>query len=63
MINKKLNRKVTSNETKHILVKNQLNELSKKVELTSIKGHTKDSIHKYKILDGTKYFFSGILTN
>ena len=63
MINKKLNRKVTSNETKHILVKNQLNELSKKVELTSIKGNTKDSIHKYKILDGTKHFFSGILTN
>ena len=57
MINKKLNRKVTSNETKHILVKNQLNELSKKVELTSIKENTKGSIHKYKILDDTKCFF------
>ena len=44
---------VTSNE-------NELNELSKKVKAISTKGLTKDSINKFSILNGAKYFSSGI---
>ena len=33
------------------------------VKLISIKGLTKDLINKYKILNGRKYFSSGILQN
>ena len=40
---KNINKKVTSNnKTKHVLVENEPDELSKKVELISIKGLTKD---------------------
>ena len=39
---KKLIKNVTSNKAKHVLVENELNELSKKVEAMSIKGLTKD---------------------
>ena len=46
-----------------MLVKIELNELSKKVESISTKGLTKDLINKYKILNGTKYFSSAILQN
>ena len=34
-------KKVTSNKTKHVFVENELNELLKKIEVTSTKGLTK----------------------
>ena len=40
--------------------KNELNELSKKVKAISTKGLTKDLINKFSILNGAKYFSSGI---
>ena len=43
--------------TKHALVENDLDELSKKVEAISIKGLTKDLVNELKVLNGTKYFF------
>ena len=49
-------RDVTSN-------KNELNELSKKVKAISTKGLTKDLIDKFSILNGAKYFSSGIFQN
>ena len=55
-----LNKKVTSNQAKHALVENELNELSKKVEAISIKRSTKDLINGCKILNGAKYLSSGI---
>ena len=45
----------------HVLVENELNKLSKKVEAISTKGLTQDLINKYSILNGAKYFYSGIL--
>ena len=45
------------------LNKNELNELSKKIKSISTKGLTKDLINKFSILNGWKYFFSGILQN
>ena len=60
---KYLNKKVISNEIKHVLVKNELNKLFEKVKSISTKGLTKDLINKYTILHGTKYFYSGILQN
>ena len=39
---------------------NELNELSKKVKAIPKKGLTKDLIDKLSILDGAKYFSSGI---
>ena len=54
---KNLNKNVTSNKTKHVLVKNDLNQ--KKVKAISTKGLTKDLI----ILNQTKYFSSGIFQN
>ena len=42
---------------------NELNELSKKVKAISAKGFTKDLINKFCILNGAKYFSSGILQN
>ena len=47
---KHLNKKVTSNKTKHVLVENELNELSKKVKLLSSKD--------YSFLLGRIYFTS-----
>ena len=64
MINyKNLNQKVTSNETKHVLVENEWNELSKNAKAISRKGWTKDLINKYSIIDGSKCFNSRILQN
>ena len=55
-----LNEKVTSNKTKHVLVENELNELSKKADVISTKGLTKNLINGFEILYGTKDFSSGI---
>ena len=52
---KTLNKDVTSNKTHHILVENELNELSKKKTI-STKGLAKDLINKFSILNGPKYF-------
>ena len=52
---KTLNKDVTSNKTHHILVENELNELSKKTTI-STKGLAKDLINKFSILNGPKYF-------
>ena len=43
----------------------KMNEISYQriVKLISIKGLTKDLINKYKVLNGRKYFSSGILQN
>ena len=51
-----LNEKVTSNKTKHVLVENELNELSKKADAISTKGLTKNLINGFEILYGTKDF-------
>ena len=40
--------------------KNELNELTKNVKAILTKGLTKDSINKFSIINGTKYFSSGI---
>ena len=55
-----LNEKVTSNKTKHVLVENELNELSKKADVISTKGLTKNLINGFEILYGTKDFSWGI---
>ena len=55
-----LNEKVTSNKTKHVLVENELNELSKKADAISTKGLTKNLINGFEILYGTKDFSWGI---
>ena len=44
-----LNKKVTSNKTKYLLVENDLNELSERVKAISTKGLTKDLINKNSI--------------
>ena len=52
------------NKLKNVtLIKNELNELSRKVKATSTKGLTKDLISKFSILNGAKYFSSGIFQN
>ena len=43
--------------------KNELNELSKNVKAISTKGLTKCLINEFSILNGTKYFSSGIFQN
>ena len=43
--------------------KNELNELSKKVKAIPTKRLTKDLTNKFSILNGTKYFSSGIFQN
>ena len=48
---------------KHVLVENELNELSEKVKATSTKGLTKDLINKFIILNGAKYYSLGIFQN
>ena len=60
---KKLNKNVTSTNTKHVLVENELNEQSGKVNAISTKGLTKDLINKLSFLTGAKYFSSGIFQN
>ena len=58
---KNLNTKITSNKTKHVVVKNQLNEVSKKVEAISTKELTKDLKNRYSVINVAIYFYSGIL--
>ena len=58
-----INKNVTSNKTKHVLIENEANKLPKKVEAVSQKGLTKDLINKYKILNSAKYLSLGILQN
>ena len=53
---KHLNKKVTSNKTKHVLVENELNDLSKKVKAISTNELTKDVINKYSLFNGANYF-------
>ena len=60
---KNFNKNVTSNKTKQVLVENELNELLQKVEAILTKGLTKDLVNGYKILNGAKYFSSGIFQN
>ena len=52
---KTLNKKITSNKTKHLLVKNELNinRLSKKVKTISAKQLTKDLTYGCQILNVT----------
>ena len=45
------------------LNKNELNERSKKVKAISTKTLTKSLINKFSILNGAKYFSSGIFQN
>ena len=55
------NKRINLNKTKGVLVENELNELSKKVEAMSIKRLTKDLINWYKISnDATIFFFRNI---
>ena len=58
---KNLDKKITSNKTKHVLLENELNKLSEKVIAISTKGLTKDLINTYSILNGAKCFCSRIL--
>ena len=58
-----LNKNVTSNKTKNVLVENELNKLSKKVEEIQTKRLTKDLINTFDILSGAKHFSSGIFQN
>ena len=60
---KNINEKATSNKTKHVLVENELDELSEEVELISTKELTKDLINEYSILKGAKKFYLGALQN
>ena len=52
---KTLNKKITSNKTKHLLVENELNinRLSKEVKTISAKQLTKDLTYGCQILNGT----------
>ena len=43
--------------------KSELNDPSKKVEAVSTNGLIKDLINKFGILNGAKYFSSGIFQN
>ena len=60
---KNLNKNVTSNKTKHVFVKNELNELLEKVKAISTKELTKDLINEYKTINGVKYFSPGLFEN
>ena len=53
---KNINKEIIPNKVKHLLVNNELNELSEKVELISRKGLTEDLTSKNSILNGEKYF-------
>ena len=44
------------------LNRNELNELLKKIKAISTKGSTKYLINKFSILNGLKYFYSGIFS-
>ena len=58
-----MSKNVTINKTKHLLVGNELNELSEKIKAISTKGLTKYLINKFSILNGSKYFSSRIFQN
>ena len=60
---KTLNRNVTSNSTKHVLVENEFNELLEKVKAVSTKVLTKDLIYKFRFLIRVKYFSLGTFRN
>ena len=60
---KNLNKNVTSNKKKHVLVENELNEISEKVKAIPTKGLIKDLINKFSILNGANYFSLGIFQN
>ena len=52
---KNLNKNFTSNEKKkHVLVENELNELSEKIKVISAKGLRKDLTNKFLILNDAK---------
>ena len=51
-----LNKNIISNKTKHVIVENELYELSKNVEAVSTKRLTKKLTNKYTIPNGVKYF-------
>ena len=52
------------NLNKHIISnKNELNEISEKLKAISTKELTKDLINKFSVLNGAKYFSSGIFQN
>ena len=51
------NKRINTIKTKHVLVENELNELSKKVEEMSTKGLKKVLINGCNILNGARYFF------
>ena len=55
--------KETDFENKNTSNKNKLNELLKKVKEISTKGLTRYLINKISILNGAKYFSSGIFQN
>ena len=57
---KNLNKKFNSIKEKHVLVENELNELSKKVEVIVTNGITKDLIIGYKILNYITELFSNL---
>ena len=57
------NKRINSYKTKHVLVENELNELSKKVEAISTKWLTKDLINGYTILNEARYISSGTSKN
>ena len=44
-----------------MLVENESNEICEKVKAISTKGLTKYLINKCSILNGAKYFYSGVL--
>ena len=51
---KNLNKNLSWNKTKHVLVENELNELSEKVKAISTKGLTKYLINKFIITNGAE---------
>ena len=53
---KRLMKKITLNETKNVLFRNELDELLGKVGLISTKVLAKDLINRYSILNDAKYF-------
>ena len=57
------NTRINTNETKHVLVEFESNELLKKVQAISTKGLTKVLINGYKVLNGARYFSLGTLQN
>ena len=60
---KNLNKNLSWNKTKHVLVENELNELSEKVKTISTKQLAKKLVNKFIILNRAKYFSSGIFQN